>query len=741
MFQRKPTIGHPRQLAVALILACHAVAALAGPTAKFDIAAQPLSSALRALASQAGVQLVFAPETVGAAKSVAVQGVMSVEAALERLLVGSGLEFKQEGERSYVVVGSARPVKESVLTQVVVTATRTARRIDEVPASVSVITAKDMKQQYVRLPEQALRNVEGVDFNTNDSSAFSSTPNIRGIGGSFAGQTSSVLIDGLATDSYISSVAGRGGFGFLAAQDIERIEVVRGPASALYGPNVVGGVVNAIPKRWHGKAGAEVNAGVGSHDSRAMGAVVGTSGDAFDIRLSAYDSRTDGFVAKPDPDPSGDKDIGPRGWSDRKFNLNGSIYADGDQEIGFTVQQYRTKQNYVGGAFPNSEKRDGDAYTLSYRKEFAGGHKAKVSFRHLNLEQSWIDDPDGMGIGTRKSESNIIEAQGDVRLSDRNTLTFGFSHQSADFETVSISDAFRDTSAATVTGMYVQDEHRFGDFIAIVGGRFDRFDQKPSYTDGVATHQGTKENVFNPRLGLRYHLSPVTSLYASAGSAYMPANAGFKYLNSPARWKDNPDLEPESSTTYEIGGNHSLEIADFRAAVYHTDYQNMISSRSVGSTVWPRQYVNIGRVEVDGLELGLVGRLAGSWHPYANYAYTRSMIKASSDPTTLGKHVQRIAPHKFNFGVTYAPTEAWNVGFAGRYVGERYFTDYNLPNRRAAGYFVGDIKITAKLPPSDRMSRWEAYLAINNVFDRRYSVWEYEYADRRNVWLGLSAKF
>lgn len=744
MSRRKPSARWPgRFAAAALILALQAAVAFAGPTARFDIPAQPMPSALRALASQAGVQLVFTPETVGAAQGAALTGEMSVEAALERLLAGSGLKFRQEGERNYVVVKDAQPARESTLSEMVVTATRTERRVDEVPASVSVITGKDLAQQRLHLPEEALRNVEGIDFNTSDSSAFSSTPQIRGIGGSFAGQTSAVLVNGMATDSFISSVAGRGGFGFLAAQDIDRIEVVRGPASALYGPNVVGGVINVIPKRWRGDTGAEVSAEIGSHDSRAVGAAIGTSGDLFDIRLSAYDSRTDGFVAKPDADPWGDKDIGPRGWHDSKINLNGAIYAADDQEIGFSVQQFRTKQNYVGGAFPNSEKRDGDAYTLSYQKEFIAGHRIKLSYRHLDLTQSWIDDPDyGMGVGSRKSKSDIFEAQADARLSDRNTLIFGVSRQSADFETVSISDGYRDTSSATMTGIFVQDEHRFGDLIAIVGGRFDRFDQKASYTDGVAVHQGTTENVFNPRLGLRYRVSPATSLYASAGTAYLPANADFKYRNNPARWKDNPDLKPETSTTYEIGANHNVNWGSFRAAIYHTDYQDMISSMSVGATPWPRQFVNIGQVAVDGLEIGFDGRLPGGWRPYANYAYTNSIIKENpSDPQTVDKHIQRIAPHKFNLGIGYAPSDAWSAAFAGRYVGERFFTDRNTSDRRASGYFVADAKITAKLPASFGVGHLEAYLAINNVFDKKYTVWEYEYADRRNIWLGLNAKF
>lgn len=741
------TARMPWKFTAILVGALNAATALAGPIAKFDIPAQALGTALQTLSTQAGITLSFRPETLGSARSMAISGEMSVDDALRQLLAGSGRAFRQEGTNNYVLLEPARGENEGMLSEVVVTATRTERRLDEVPASVTVITADDLAQQHRALPEDALRNTEGIDFNAPSTSGFANAPNIRGIGGSFAGATSSVLVDGLATDSPISGVAGRGGFGFLAAQDIERIEVVRGPASALHGPNVIGGVVNIIPKRWHGKTGAEINAGIGSHDAHASGLVVGTSGEAFDIRLSTYHSRTDGFVGTPDLTPWGEKDVAPLGWNDRKLNLNGTTRLGEDQEIGLAIQQYRTKHAYSGGLpftyngseeFLSSEKRTGEAYTLSYQKVLSGGHRIKASFRRLNLEQSWFDGQYGMGVGGRKSESDIFDIQGDALISEQNTVTLGISRQSADYQSSGKPpyDSFLDESAATITGIFIQDEHRFGKWTSFLGGRFDRFDQDASHSDGVQQHQGNTESVFNPRIGLRYRFAPGSSLYASAGTAYLPANADFMFRNS-ARWKDNPDLKPESSKTYEIGLNHGLPLGALRAAVYRTDYRNMISIQTASR---PWQYVNIGKVVVEGVEFGFDGDLGEGWRPYANYAYTHSIIEKSTDPMSVGKRVQRIVPEKFNLGLQYAPGGMWSTSFAGRYVGERYFTDRNTPDRRAGGYFVGDLTISASLP-SGATGRWSAYLAINNLFDKKYSEYEYTYADRRNYWIGLSGRF
>ena len=127
------------RLAAALILALQAGAVLAGPAVQFDIPAQPLASALRSLASQAGIQLVFTPEQVGTGQSPALQGEMSVDAAFTRLLAQSPLEFRQDGERSYLLVERSGPGRTLALPETTVTATRTERRVEDVPASVTVM--------------------------------------------------------------------------------------------------------------------------------------------------------------------------------------------------------------------------------------------------------------------------------------------------------------------------------------------------------------------------------------------------------------------------------------------------------------------------------------------------------------------------------------------------------------------------------------------------------------------------
>jgi iron complex outermembrane receptor protein len=751
MARRKPTARRlSKPSLAALFLALQTAVAFAGPSAKLDIPAQPLSSALRTLASQAGVQLVFTPEAIGAAKAAAIKGEMSVEAALEQLLAGSGLRFKQEGERNYVVVTAASSSGETTLPEMVVTATRTERRIDDVPASVTVIGSKDIATQQPQHAADLLRNVEGIDVAGSGSPATLPRITLRGVGGSFGGATSQILVDGMPLESPVTGI--HLGAHALDLFDLERVEVVRGPTSALYGPSGIGGVVNFVPKRWRGTPGAEVSIGAGSHDATLVSAAVGGAWDAVDFRLSASDYRTDGYVAQPEPDPWGSRDLAPRDGKNRKFGLTGGVRPTDNQEITFAVRNADTGSAWLGG-HPNYRFDDNtESYDLGYRYEAGDWAVFKVRYRKMRQQTRILFDDEYVNgnsgslllaeVDDRVDDSEHLDLQADLRLSQANLLTLGYTYGVGEY-----TSRWKDTifgggsvsvSKSKLAGVFVQDEHRISDALTVlIGGRWDRYEFAGDSSNGVPIGKDSKDSVFNPRLGARYRLSEATSLYATAGTAYVPA-LNFLKFRSGGAWLDNPGLKPETSTSYEVGANHRMGTWAARAALFHTDYDDKISSIRVG-TKW--QFQNIGKVSIDGLELALEGT-AGAWRPYVNYTYTNSIIKENpSDLLTVGKHVQRVSPHKLNLGTVYAPSDRFYVRVSGRYVDDYYFNDRNTADALNQAHFVADAKIGWRLPASSMVRDAEISLAVNNLFDKRYCEQQYEYMDGRNIWLGLNAKF
>lgn len=757
MSRHPPAARRPGKLATALFLAFHAAAVFAGPTAKFDIPAQPLSSALRTLASQAGVQLVFTPETIGAARGVAVKGEMSVEAALEKLLAGSGLKFKQEGDHSYVVVHSPSSAKEGVLSEMVVTATRTERRTDEVPASVSVLTEKTLATKNRQNVNDALRDFEGLDFVSQQGVGHQVFPTIRGVGGSYAGSTTQVLVDGMAHDSVVSGVMGHGGLNFTSLLDVEQVEVVRGPASALYGPSAVGGVINVIPKRWKGAPGAEVATAFGSHNTQMLGAAVGMAKENFDIRFSVYEAKSDGYKATPTEDQYGGWDLGPRDWKDNKIGLMVGFRPADNHEVTFEFQQYKTDSSDYGGRPHSRQDTDGQSTTLGYRYDLSAETNIKANFRSTKLKQKYFFDSwywNGLATagvvtpadltladyGGRISDTTAFQAILDTRPMAGNQLILGYGHDSGDYEMYGVPTGgtrWVDGSKSKVDAVFIQDEHKFGALTLTAGARHDRIDLSPVTEDGAPKNgSGSVENVTNPRLGVRYQFTEVTSAYASYGTAYLPATNSFKYVQPSTTRVDNPGLKPESSTTYEIGMNNTWSSGSLRTALFHTDYEDKINLGTDAAT-GKRQWQNVAIVKVDGIEVAYQGDLGHGWKPYANFSYTKARDYATSGAP--GTQSMRVAPRKFNAGLTYAPSDAWSATLNARYVSGLYFN--NLTQAQwADGYTQADAKISARLPIQGQ--KLEAFFAVNNLTDKKHEASnKAEWTDGRTFMVGLNGRF
>lgn len=256
-------------------LALHLHAAMA-QSADFDIPAQPLAPSLATLARQAGLQLAFSPDLAQGRQAHAVRGRKDVQQALAELLQGSGLQGRIEG-RTLVVektaaTGSLAPVtvtanagNESATGPVYgyiarrsSTATKTDTAIAETPQSISVITSELMEAQGVQRVEQALRYSAGIRaepiFDTRRGAYY-----IRG----FKADQTSQYLDSLK----LPHSGGYGGWE-IEPYSLERLEILRGPASVLYGQSAPGGMVNQVSKRPQEVASGELNLDIGNFDRR-----------------------------------------------------------------------------------------------------------------------------------------------------------------------------------------------------------------------------------------------------------------------------------------------------------------------------------------------------------------------------------------------------------------------------------------------------------------------------------------
>jgi TonB-dependent siderophore receptor len=638
--------------------------------------------------------------------------------------------------------------------EIVITATRTAQSAKEIPASVSIITSEDIQQRHALKVEDALKGLVGIDSTSAKPGGFPGAPVLRGMSGAYSGSPTQYLLDGLPIEPPL--ISNRQALLLVPPQGIDRIEVVRGPVSALYGPGAVGGVINIIPKKGRGSPSADVAIGGGSFSSyRLTASSSGSFLDHFDYSIVGQFYRTAGY--KPLPDATSIiYDIEGRDQTDAKLNISLGYRPSDRGEVTGSFRYYNIDGAWLGG-HPNYRfTQHGSTADLGYKWRFSdlAELKAKLlwaSFRYSPTFDKDYENYDGdLSLLSKDVEDEgawDVEVQGDFHLLAANTLTLGGSYNWG-ISSYSRADAFGSetssgSSKSQVGGIYLQDQHKFGDLLVLnLGCRYDRYRFHGNVQSGESLPE-SNDNVLTYRAGLRLNPLKTTSLYASLGSAYLPALSGLKFRSDPSL--NNPNLKPERSISYEVGLDQELwTMAKAKVSVFYTDYRDRIISVNIApEDPFKTQYQNLGQVKVKGAELGLDAALADYWRPYANYTYTGAVITYDpSNPAAEGKTPAKTPKHKFNAGLVYDNPKIITARLEARFVGDQYFNNLETPMMKAAGYMVVDAKISREFPFGSYLRKATVSLAANNLFNRKYiEIQPLMKAPGFNLWCEIGARF
>ncbi|MDD3448840.1 MAG: TonB-dependent receptor, partial [Gammaproteobacteria bacterium] len=633
-------------LALALALPFGARVALADNAFDFNIGPQPLESALRAFIEQSHVDLLYSPDRVRGLRTGGVSGTHEPADALQLLLAGTGIGVERNDNAYLLVNAGALPQRGEVLPSITVTATRTEREILDVPASVSVVTAKEIERQPAVKPEDLLRSVAGVDMPDKASIGVPIVPIIRGAGLSYAGSTTQLLLNGMAAEPI--GQPSRNYWYPINLNNIERVEVVRGPASVLYGPSAMGGVVNIITKRGAGDPYASAKMGGGSHNARRLSVGAGGSFGDFDLQLNARSYETDGFKPLPEsPAPYATlpfpfTDLEDRGGKESQYDARVTWWQDADSDLSIGLQHYDNEGDWLGGHPNYRADNEGDTIDLAYRTRFAGGQELKAKFLIADTSTWFFNDMyyfTGSLDETKREHETRQTRAADVQLDFHpvpgNTLTVGavYSDDDVKYDTYSAGGAALTASRRNKSrqyGVLVQDEHHFERLTLTAGARHDKYEFYDDVRNGT-DYPESDDAVFTPRLGVSYRLQEGVALYGSAGTAYIPAPNSLKY-RSGGTWLNNPDLKPEKAISYEAGVKFGTpdDIVDGSVAVYHSTYKDRITSAMVGPQM---QYQNIGKIQAAGDEVELKGRPARFWQLFFNYTFTDAEITENPSNT------------------------------------------------------------------------------------------------------------
>ncbi|MBN3032810.1 MAG: TonB-dependent receptor [Candidatus Saganbacteria bacterium] len=549
--------------------------------------------------------------------------------------------------------------------EVVVTAARLPRLSSASPWDTTVIGSAEL-QGYKTVGE-ALRTVAGADVIAYGSLGSLTTVRLRGANSSQV----LVLVDGRRINS---PTLGMFDTGDLLLDNVERIEVVRAPLSAVYGSDAVSGVINVItrPTRGSDKIVTALTGSFNTHQYK-----IELNGDNL---LLAFDQlKSDGFRLNGDylasnfyaklaqPSPLGEFSADYNLYDAQK-GVPGVPTSEADRASATEPNDRQTDRNTLASVGLKS-----DRYQLRVYRN--------------NLVQRL--DPYIFGASTNETAQTGLEWSQNFDLLGGNFL-YGLEGREDHGRTGFSGDRTVSNLAA-----YVQEELPLNDRLNL-----------------TASLRGDRHSVvgksFNPRCGLAFQAAAGLILRASAGTAFRAPTLNELYWND--GWMfGSAALKPEKSFSYELGLEKELtERTSARLNYFNSDVTDMILWETDQAT-YLTYARNVGRVRSEGVEFELTKRIEGGGRGFINYSYQNTVDKQDVNAANVGKQVPYTPREKYAVGVVYGGSS-----LIARHVGERYATADNA--LKLSAYTVVDLKFSRQISNAIELD-----LAANNLFDEKYS--------------------
>lgn len=771
---KTPTLKHPTSHLAMLIssaalgLALTATNAIAAPV-RIDIPAQPLGSALISLGTQSDLQIVFNPDQLQNLRSPELHGEIEPTQALNSLLRGTGIQYQIEGSRvtllaaaptsgpltipDQIISGRAAVPEgyESYVPKTSNSASKTNTPLIEIPQSISVVTRKQMEDQGAQTVTDALRYVPGVKVE-----AYGLDPKgfdwlyIRG----FNGQSTSDYLNGLRQQN--------NSYAFFRSEPyaFDRIDVVKGPSSTLFGQGDAGGIINRVSKKPEVNHVNEVQLSVGNYDRRQGQFDLGGALDdeqhfLYRVVGSVRDSNTqvdydDGHEVKDDRlyiAPSftwaPDEDTSLTFLSDFLRDRNGgSLFA-------YSTPNGHTTDTLMGDHSFNHLNQDQYSFGYEFRHRFDDTWEFRQNARYGQVDvifQNLL--PFSVDVGT----GNTI--RGADRF-DQHMNTFALDNQlQADFQTGPLTHKLltgvdytwqdaditrwrvrgpdlnvynpvygqpvpRPTQANSIgsinydqsieqIGGYIQDQIKFDDhWILTAGGRYDYV--RNDLDNYVGTSSNQKDNAFTGRLGLTYLTEFGLAPYVSYSESFAP-NTG---LDRSGRGFDSSEAHQwEAGVKYQPTDAILMTLAAYDLTKTNVLTPELVNGVRTGFSV------SNGEQQSRGIEAEVKAKLDQNWDLIASYTYTKAEITKSNAgdegnrPANVPKHM---ASAWLNYTFHDTILDGLSLGGGARYTGVLYGDNANTFH--IDNYTLFDAGASYPLNKSVTVS-----VNAQNLLDEKYSA-------------------
>lgn len=582
------------------------------------------------------------------------------------------------------------------LGEVVVTATKTPHLLKDVPGSVTIVTKEEIEESGANDLGEALEKAVGVKIRDYGSMGAATGISLRG---STPGQVL-VLVDGRPTA--LSSL-GTTDLSLYPVDNIERIEVVRGPSSALYGADALGGVVNIITRDAPEKPTATFDLSYGTFNTQIYQMSYGAKKDKFGYFFTAGKNKSGGnrensacdgkhFTTKLSYDFS----------ENAKISLSlGYLYQSSDTPGSLTWPSLDAHQN---------DEKDWVDLTYNLRLGEDSDIMAKVFYnRH------WLESIAGHLATDSRSETKInqvgLELQHNFLLNEMNLLTYGVSYKRDEVE---VDDKVNNTftigggKEPTTTGIYLQDEIKFNALpLTLVPGV--RYDAPSDYEKRVS-----------PKLSALYELGEKTNIRASVGQAYRAPTVDDLYWYEDWGYGmgayGNPDLKPEKSTSWELGVEHQFgQKVLARTTYFRSEVKDLITWAETPAGSWCYVATNVDEALIQGVESETKFQFTPEISASLNYTYTDARNKGE---TYYDKYLRYQPKDKVGCTLDYENKKGFKASVGVEYIGSTYSDQDNTETNKLDEYPLLSARISKTIGKYA-----EVYLVGKNLTDEEYQVY------------------
>ncbi len=636
---------------------------------------------------------------------------------------------------------------------IVVTATKIEEPKKDIPASVQVITQEDIKNSTAEnagdlIAEAAVGHVHKY------SGALTSRIGLRGLSTDLISDLKSrvlVLINGHR--------AGTVNLAKIPVEDVERIEIVKGPASVLYGSSAMGGVINIITREGregiHGSIGGEA----GSWDYWKTKADLNGKKGPVDFYLAASRSASGDYEAKDEGE------IQNTAYNDETVSVRLGYGLFDNHRISIGLQHWK---GWDIGSPGSTYSPDPDNYSDKERD----GYDVEYGMGTFNAGYYLIKDRDeshgGMTSGPGNSDISMIKKdtqgaslQKAFPIGDHRIIIGGQWDRVEAESSRNTGAPYYPNSRYDSYGAFTEGRlSLFNEKLLLSAGlRYDYFENRILSTPGIPSVKPRKEELdhLTGRGGIVYKITDSLNLKGNIGTAFRapaPDELAIDYTSSytykgttyTTHYLGNPDLKPEKSTSYDAGIDYSRDLLKSGLTFFQTEFKDKILSY-YDPSLSAQTFKNVDGATIQGIEAnisydaGLASGLNLSVEPFANVTYhTRYSSEDELEISKYGKTLLYTPRWTGTFGIR-AGQEKWDARLIANYTGDEKVQDWAPPSNGKKVVEKGDFTVVSLKGSYRPVKNLEVTASVENLCDEAYEYVQYYPMPRRMFVAGMKWLF